>query len=163
MWRSLVARSLGVREVASSNLAIPIQLSHCSMPFKDPVKKREWQRQRNLKFVRMRATGTDVARFILWEARRSDKSRGLCCDLSKEEIETLIANGCSYCGETQLRMTLDRIDNSKGHILSNVVPACIRCNYARRDMPYEAWLCLVEGMKRARELSLFGGWTGRTR
>src|SRR2546423_9668456 len=133
------------------------------MPFKDPAKKQEWQRQRNLKFVRMRATGIDVARFILWEARRSDKSRGLLCDLSKSEVEALIANGCSYCGETQLRMTLDRIDNSKGHTLSNVVPACIRCNYARRNMTSEARLCLAEGMRRARELNLFGVWTGRTR
>jgi hypothetical protein len=59
--------------------------------------------------------------------------------------------------------TLDRIDNSKGHTRDNVVPACIRCNYARRNMPYEAWLCLTDGMKRARELGLFKEWTGRTR
>jgi len=60
-------------------------------------------------------------------------------------------------------MTLDRIDNLKGHSFDNVVPACIRCNYARRNMSYEAWLCLTEGMRRARELDLFKGWTGRTR
>lgn len=133
------------------------------MPFKDPAKKRAWQRQRDLRFSQMRATGIDVARFILREARRSDKLRGTICDLTKEQIQTLIANGCHYCGETKLRMTLDRIDNAKGHTLDNVVPACIRCNYARRNMPYEAWLCLTDGMKKARELGLFAGWTGRTR
>lgn len=133
------------------------------MPYKDPAKKQAWQKQRNLKFTQMRATGTDVARFILWEARRSDKLRGRVCDLTKEEVESLIAEGCRYCGESQLRMTLDRIDNSKGHTKSNVVPACIRCNYARRDMPYDAWLCLADGMRRARQLGLFQHWTGRTR
>lgn len=133
------------------------------MPYKDPAKKQAWQRQRTLKFSRMRAAGIDVARFILREARRSDKLRERTCDLTKEQIEALIAGGCSYCGETGLRMTLDRVDNTLGHTRANVVPACIRCNYARRDMPYEAWLCLVEGLRRARELGLFGGWTGRTR
>ena len=114
-------------------------------------------------FSHMRATGVDVARFILREARRSDKLRGHVCQLTKREIETLIRQGCTYCGDTELRMTLDRIDNSKGHTADNVVPACIRCNYARRNMPYEAWLCLADGMRRARELGLFGEWTGRAR
>jgi len=133
------------------------------MPYKDPAKKQAWQRRRNLKFSQMRAANIDVARFILREARRSDKLRGRACDLTKEQIETLIAGGCSYCGETGLRMTLDRVDNDRGHELDNVVPACIRCNYARRDMPFEAWSQLTDGMRRARELGLFKSWTGRTR
>jgi len=60
-------------------------------------------------------------------------------------------------------MTLDRIDNDKGHTQDNVVPACIRCNYARRSMPYEAWLVVAKGMREAREQGLFGDWTGRVR
>lgn len=133
------------------------------MPYRDLEKKRAWQKRRNLMFSQMRAAGVDVARFILREARRSDTLRGHTCDLTKTEIEQLIGRGCSYCGETEVRMILDRIDNDKGHTLANVIPACIRCNYARRNMPYEAWLCLTDGMRRARELGLFNGWTGRTR
>ncbi len=114
-------------------------------------------------FSQMRAAGIDVARFILREARGSDTLRGQTCELTKAEIEQLITRGCCYCGETELRMTLDRIDNHLGHKRDNVVPACIRCNYARRNMPYEAWLCLRDGMRRARELGLFKDWTGRTR
>src|SRR3712207_1689454 len=133
------------------------------MPFKDPDRRKEYHRRRELVLKRMRAEGVDVARFILREARRADKLRGRACALTKTQIESLIAPGCVSCGEPRLRMTLDRIDNSKGHTSDNVVPACIRCNYARRDMPYEAWLCLAGGMRRARELGLFKGWTGRTR
>ncbi len=133
------------------------------MPYKDLEKRRAWQKRRDQMFSQMRATGVDVARFILREARRSDTLRGQTCDLMKQEIELLISRGCDYCGEKDLRMTLDRIDNSKGHTRDNVVPAYIRCNYARRNMPYEAWLCLIGGMRRARELDLFKGWTGRTR
>lgn len=114
-------------------------------------------------FSRMRAQGGDVARFILRDARRSDRLRGRTYNLTKGLIETLIAGGCHFCGETGQRMTLDRIDNAKGHTTENVVAACIFRNYARRDMPYEAWLCLVEGMRREGESGLFGDWTGRAR
>ena len=54
------------------------------MPYKDPLKKQAWQRRRTLKFSQMRAAGIDVARFILREARRSDRLRGRVCDLTKE-------------------------------------------------------------------------------
>jgi hypothetical protein len=60
-------------------------------------------------------------------------------------------------------MTLDRKDNSKGHTQDNVNAACIRCNYARRDMPYGAWLFIVKGMREARMSGAFGTWTGRCR
>jgi hypothetical protein len=56
-------------------------------------------------------------------------------------------------------MTLDRKDNSIGHLLDNVVPCCIRCNYIRRDMPFEAWLIVATGIRKAKELGLFGTWT----
>lgn len=57
-------------------------------------------------------------------------------------------------------MTMDRIDNSLGHLMSNVLPACIRCNYLRRDVPFEAWMVIVPSVKKAVEEGLFGTWTG---
>lgn len=109
----------------------------------------------------MRRTNVDVSRFILEDSKNSDKKRGHRNDLDKAFICELIKNGCSYCGEIKLRMTLDRVDNAKGHTKKNVVPACVRCNYTRGNMPHEAWLCLIDGMKRARLDGLFGDWTGR--
>ena len=133
------------------------------MPYKDPEKKYRWEQKRNAQIKQIRALNIDPARWILHEARRADKRRGLICDLAREVVEKLIEPGCHYCSEKDLRMTLDRVDNSKGHSLDNVVPACIRCNYTRRHMPYSAWLFLVEGMRQAREAGAFGSWTGRTR
>lgn len=100
---------------------------------------------------------------ILKEAKAFDKKRGFAHDLTREFVENAISQGCCYCGETTLRMTLDRKDNGSGHDMSNVVPACIRCNYARRDMPYEAWLHIAVAFREARERGLFGTWTGRAR
>jgi hypothetical protein len=87
---------------------------------------------------------------IIWrDSRSSDKKLLRENDLDKDFIKDKISNGCFYCGETKIRMTLDRIDNSLGHLKTNVNPACMRCNYLRRDMPYDAWLFLVEGIRKA--------------
>jgi len=91
------------------------------------------------------------------DSRRSDRKNGRDNDLTKEFIAAEITKGCSYCGETEIRMTLDRIDNDKGHLQDNVVPACIRCNYTRKNMPYEAWLIVAKGMRKARKAGLFNG------
>lgn len=111
----------------------------------------------------MRRAGEEVHRWIWSDSRRSDRKRGLENDLTKEFIEKQIEKGCSYCGETEIRITLDRIDNRVGHIISNVVSACIRCNYVRGNMPHSAWILVAQGMKVAREQNAFDGWTGRTR
>jgi hypothetical protein len=100
------------------------------------------------------------AQAILADARRADRKRGRECDLDLDFIRAAVGAPCVYCGETEIRMTLDRVDNSLGHAKANVVGACERCNYLRRDMPYEAWLVVALGMRAARERGLFGTWTG---
>ena len=104
-----------------------------------------------------------LAQTIITDCKGSDVKHNRENDLTKEFVENMILLGCMYCGETELRITLDRIDNSKGHLEGNVVPACIRCNYARGSMPIEAWECLIPGLTEAREKGLFGDWTGRCR
>lgn len=103
---------------------------------------------------------THVSECVLRYCRNADKRRGHEHDLSLEFVRDLLSKPCSYCGDTLLRMTLDRIENKLGHTRKNVVPACVRCNYARRDMPYQAWLELVPALKSARLKGLFGDWTG---
>ena len=102
---------------------------------------------------------TNVAAAILVDAKKADKKRGRQNDLSLDFVEGAVASGCAYCGETELRMTLDRIDNTLGHTKANTVPACERCNYIRRDMPYAAWYFLLPAIRAAREAGLFGDWT----
>jgi hypothetical protein len=103
------------------------------------------------------------AKHIYWDSRQTDRKRGFTNDLTKEFIAEQITKGCCYCGETELRMTLDRVDNERGHTTDNVVPACIRCNYVRGKMPFEAWGVIAQAMKRATKQGLFGDWTGRAR
>ena len=100
------------------------------------------------------------AKWIMYDSRKDDHKKGRKNNLSKEYIENLISRGCSYCGipASGSKMTLDRINNTKGHIKSNVVPSCDDCNRIRGTLPYEAWLLLARGMRKARKLGLLKGW-----
>lgn len=119
----------------------------------DPDVKAKIQAYRKTK----RAENPDYA--IFRDTLNSDRKNGLGDhDLTRELILSLIVNGCQYCGETKLRMTLDRKNNMLGHNKDNVIPACIRCNYMRGSMPLEAWLELLPGVRAAREKGLFGDW-----
>jgi len=119
--------------------------------------------RRDARVSKMRREGIDTARWIFEDSQRTDRRYGRVFSLTKGEIAAMIAHGCDYCGEHRLRMTLDRIDNDVGHIKENVVPACIRCNYMRRDMPYKAWLKIVPAVREAVASGLFGDWVGRGR
>ena len=73
-------------------------------------------------------------------------SRGYVFNLSREQFESLLYEECYYCGVVgynrriskagiELRYNgIDRIDNSKGYIMDNVVTCCKRCNRAKDTM-----------------------------
>ncbi len=99
---------------------------------------------------------------LLRDCRRSDSKKGrIGNNLNSEWIASQIEKPCSYCGSEDAFMTLDRKDNSKAHTIDNCVPSCIRCNYIRGDMPYEAWLHIVPSLRSAVELGLLGDWKFR--
>ena len=106
----------------------------------------------------MRRNNEDPARWIYEDSKGNARKKEMPHTISKKDIEELIANGCDYCGETELKMTLDRVNNNKGYIKENVEPCCIRCNYIKRDMPHEAWEILKLAVKEANDKKLFGSW-----
>ena len=70
--------------------------------------------------------------------------------LTKEQVHHLTEQSCSYCGArpTQTVSTpfntgfyiyngLDRVDNTKGYTIDNVVPCCKTCNFAKGTMTLE--------------------------
>jgi hypothetical protein len=119
-----------------------------------------FDRRERQKLTRRARRRTHVAECILTDCRQVDKKRGRINDLDIVFVRDLISRPCAYCGETGIRISLDRIDNSIGHSKANVVQACERCNYFRRDMPHEAWLVIAKAMRKARVKGLFGRWTG---
>jgi hypothetical protein len=92
----------------------------------------------------------------------NDKRKGRENDLDLKFVKELTKGSiCAYCGETTLRITLDRINNELGHIKTNVIAACIRCNGIRCNMPFEAWKFIIPKIRAARIKGLFGDWQGR--
>ena len=98
-------------------------------------------------------------RMLCNSIRIGAEKRGYVCELSNETIRELSKQNCHYCGvepkqkignvtfnEKYIYNGIDRMDNTKGYILGNVVPCCGRCNRAKDIMSYEefkAWITQV--------------------
>ncbi len=81
--------------------------------------------------------------------RCKDKKYGHeICDIDIDwMINNIMHKPCVYCGDTHL-IGCDRIDNTKGHLKTNVVPCCCICNRARCDsFSYEEMLVLGKTIK----------------
>jgi hypothetical protein len=103
-----------------------------------------------------------VARNVLQDCRYTDKRKNRDCDLTLEFVAECVAKPCFYCGvePPEVRITLDRIDNSLGHLQNNVNTSCVRCNHTRGTMPYQAWIRVAPMMRAAQDEGLFDGWNG---
>lgn len=100
----------------------------------------------------------------MYDTRSNDKKRKLDNNLTLDFIKTTLSVGkCSYCEESKYKLTLDRIDNNKGHTTDNVIVSCNNCNIIRGNIPYDAWMCIVPGVKKARELGLLNNWSAYNR
>lgn len=66
--------------------------------------------------------------------RSVSKRKRRAFELTKSQVTQLVKSPCDYCGESLDYNGIDRVDNKKGYTLSNVVPCCSKCNYAKRDL-----------------------------
>jgi|SRR5579864_1758038 len=113
-------------------------------------------------------------------AQNNAKHRGLRWDLSFADFIAVVNCGCFWCdappterynvaislnGYTQRKFEshrtkygwitysgLDRIDNTGGYELKNVVPACKYCNFARNDrtvLEFRAWLDRITSFQKS--------------
>lgn len=56
------------------------------------------------------------------------KRRGIDFALTKDQFSTFWKKPCFYCGDNIETIGLDRIDNSTGYTVKNIVPCCSICN-----------------------------------
>src|SRR4029077_12048153 len=118
---------------------------------RDPAKTAEKNRRESAKRKQQRKNGEKTDQFMMKQCRARDKKAGRQTDMDLEFLQEMLQYPCKYCCQVSSRMTLDRIDNSLGYLRTNVNPCCIRCNYVRRDLPYEVWSMIVPGIKLATE------------
>lgn len=88
--------------------------------------------------------------------RRSARKRGYAWRLTKEQVRVLTKQNCFYCGVEPAQTSrspqyngmytyngLDRIDNTRGYLIENVIPCCGCCNVAKNNLTLEefhAWV-----------------------
>lgn len=109
---------------------------------------RAWEQKKSREYARnRRKNDPEYAQQELFKRRRPDRRFSICrrqaerrdieFALSLEKYCELIKTPCFYCGQSLEKETgggLDRIDNSKGYLVDNVLPCCGDCNYIRSDM-----------------------------
>jgi hypothetical protein len=66
--------------------------------------------------------------------------RNYIWEISDEYAKEMFYSKCFYCGALPIKLNgIDRMDNTIGYEIGNVVPCCKTCNYAKRDMSYSEW------------------------
>lgn len=85
--------------------------------------------------------------------KRGAVRRNIEFDIQLLLFEKMIKSSCYYCDcdpSTKYKYTdlyyngIDRLDNDKGYIESNVVTCCKTCNYAKKDMSRDEFLSWIE-------------------
>lgn len=61
-----------------------------------------------------------------------------------QDFKTLTSQPCSYCGDSQGLIGIDRIDSQKGYNKNNCTPACKYCNLMKLDYDLDFWLKHME-------------------
>lgn len=96
-----------------------------------------------------------IARFKSYVS--ADKRAGRANNLTREFAFRIMNQPCHYC-HIQSAGGLDRFDSNKGHLQTNCVPCCEKCNYILGDMPPQAKLLLQPGLAAIRNQGLLDDW-----
>ncbi len=101
---------------------------------------------------------------LVTEYKRGAEKRGYDWQLNLDECELLFNQICYYCGKppTQIRNSgsnygsyiyngIDRMDNTKGYIQSNVVSCCKTCNTAKSNLTLQVFVDMAYNI-----VALFG-------
>ena len=92
----------------------------------------------------MQTNHSERTKRILYSTNRHDRDYGFVNDLTLDLLKKRYLLEFKICRNDHGLMTLDRIDNNKGHSKDNVNAACWECNSFRKNMSYEAWLIIAK-------------------
>ena len=98
------------------------------------------------KMMCLKSKGLSAKNYTYTRYVDSARHRGIEFSIDFDTFIDLTSKNCFYCGmePKQIRQRyggtphiyngLDRVDNSKGYIINNVVPCCKSCNYKKKDV-----------------------------
>ena len=94
-------------------------------------------------------TKSGRASYLAHKYKQEDKKYNRDNNIKMKWIfNNIFTSKCIYCGEEDWhKLGCDRIDNSIGHIIGNVVPCCKKCNIERQRKPFEEFYALKKGVQ----------------
>ena len=102
--------------------------------------------------------GCSLVNVAIGTYKREARRRGIVWGLSDDEAAAVIIQPCAYCGEPAsngkylhrngsvpfYHNGIDRIDNSRGYEIGNVVPCCKYCNFGKFTQTLHEWKSRME-------------------
>lgn len=67
------------------------------------------------------------------DCKRGAIKRNKEFNITLEQFDIETQNPCGYCGTTDRKRGLDRIDNNIGYLPGNVISCCWQCNWMKND------------------------------
>jgi len=104
-------------------------------------------------------SGVGNMRRVIRTYKNDAKKRGIEYNLTEKQFAKITQKNCYYCGAKPNNVTnnnvnsgeyiyngIDRIDNSKGYTIDNVVPCCKTCNSAKGTLTtkeFKEWVVKI--------------------
>lgn len=121
-----------------------------------------------LKGVYVKSFNEQLVNQLITNYKSSARKRNITWKLSTSEVAIIIIGSCYYCGREPSNFGtsvskyrkkfkinnklcyngIDRLDNSKPYTITNCVPCCKFCNYAKRDLKLSEF---IDNIKRTYE------------
>lgn len=129
-------------------------------------KANEYYRLNKSKFRERAYRKKNIIPLLIKTCSRHDKEKNRECNIDVNYISTLLTeqqNKCHYCnhevmlekGDRKMsQISIDRIDNSKGHIKGNCIITCLFCNMARNDVPIDLYKLFISTLKGKTQVNL---------
>jgi hypothetical protein len=132
-----------IKNIRGANL-ISLNTKSCGCYFKESVKNKLPRGLSSFNLLYHKYKSGAIIRNLSWE-------------LSEEQCKLLFENNCYYCNKKPSQIIkrktcngtfvyngIDRLNNSEGYIIGNVVSCCKNCNIAKYTMSKKEFLKLIE-------------------
>lgn len=87
-----------------------------------------------------------MGRWVSTKARARKKD--IAFDLTPEFVKSVMESPCTYCSASGKYSELDKKDPLVGYLMSNVVPACRRCNVIKSNVvSYDEMMFIAEYLR----------------
>jgi 5-methylcytosine-specific restriction endonuclease McrA len=142
----------GSKTVRSNDLRTG-KTTSCGCNMKESSKKNQKKMAASNKLPK----GESAFNLIYAQYRHSANKRGYSFTLTKEQLKKLTKSKCHYCGSDPdnlfehrrgnggyLYNGVDRVDNTKGYDIDNVVTCCKACNLAKHTRTYSTFIKWVK-------------------